>query len=58
MQIHNSTLFILLSVLIKYFLSEDLKIPEDDLIQAIHESISYAYEIEQHQINVTDMTAK
>ena len=39
-------------------LSEDLKIPQDDLIQAIYKSISYAYEIEQHQLNVTDMTEK
>lgn len=36
-------------------LSNDLKIPDDDIIQAIHDSIAYAYEIYKKQLDVIDM---
>lgn len=38
-------------------LSSDLLLPDDDIIFAIHESISYAYEIYQKNLSVNEMKA-
>jgi len=36
-------------------LSADLKLPEDDIIDAIHESITYAYELKKKDLSAHDM---